>query len=71
MTDLAALLIQYQHRLAEQIYVEVYGDADDKYAHATCITEIEEWLADGDPGPYTFTELVVLWQEYVAEEAEA
>lgn len=50
-------------QLAEAIYVEVYGDIDHKVFHRDRVTEITDWLADGEPvTDETIKELAHEWR---------
>lgn len=57
---------------AQAIYAEVYGDIDDKGLKASKMTEIHDWLEEGDlrDNP-TVDELAAEWREYDAEDVAA
>lgn len=54
-------------QLADQLYVNVFGDTDDKRFQAAKTQEILDWLNDGDPQYFTFDELVGLWVDHDEE----
>jgi Arc/MetJ-type ribon-helix-helix transcriptional regulator len=56
--------------LAEGIYGEVYGDIDNKKFHSRRVSEITDWLIDGEPleGDETVAELAKQWRsEHVGD----
>lgn len=54
--------------LARAIYREVYGHLDDKNHKAAKVTEIRDWLLDGDMGEGRSVEaLAEEWREYDTE----
>jgi hypothetical protein len=57
-------------QLAFDIYDEVYGHIDDKRHKTQYITEIYDWLANGDIDGRSLGDLVEEWREYTAEDEE-
>ena len=57
-------------QLAFDIYDEVYGHLDDKRHKSRFITEIIDWLINGDLEGRSLEDLVEEWREYTAEDEE-
>lgn len=54
-----------KEELAEEIYLRVYGDVDDKYHRRRKETEIRNWLSNGDlDGTEDIDSIVAEWIEY-------
>jgi len=57
-------------QLAFDIYDEVYGHLDDKRHKSQYVSEIYDWLANGDIEGRSIEDLVEEWREYTAEDEE-
>ena len=53
--------------LADTIYTAVFGDLDDRRFYSAKVSEIEDWLADGD-GELNAAVLIAEWIEYDADD---
>jgi hypothetical protein len=61
----------YTQELIETIYSECYGHLDDKWFRDDKLTEIYDWLVNGDAFDCTVQDLVNEWREYDADDIEA
>ncbi len=60
-----------KEQLAYEIYLRMYGDVDDKHHHARKLTEILDWLSNGDlEGTESIESIVADWLEYDVPEQE-
>ena len=58
-------------QLARAIYSELHGHLDYKYFKAMRVSEILDWLSDGDIEGRSIEDLVEEWREYTAEANDA
>ena len=58
-----------EQKLADQIYLEVYGHIDSKQHYHQFIAQIQDWLYDGDLDDNPDIQgLVEEWREYMGDE---